>query len=296
MLGFAGPKEEAEEIKRQIGTFLNDTLKLELSEQKTLITHGRTSAARFLGYDVVVLQEDRYRAQGDGRRTINGKVSLSVPREVATEWGNRYMKGGKPVHRNQVLSDSDLSIIDQFQAEFRGLANYYQLAYNRSGRLKNVYWIMETSLIKTLARKYKTSVRKIRRKYGTRVETPIGMRTVLQVSVKREGKPPRVAIWGMYTLTRPTVSPATISEYYPDLVWAGRNDLIKRVLADTCELCGSRVSVEVHHIKKLADLDKQGNNPPSWVRKMAARRRKTLVVCKQCHLDIHAGRPTRIAN
>ncbi len=49
LLGFNGPKAEAEMIKQQLRTFLQEELKLELSEAKTLITHARSEAARFLG-------------------------------------------------------------------------------------------------------------------------------------------------------------------------------------------------------------------------------------------------------
>src|SRR2546421_12504748 len=49
-LGFVGPKEEAEQIKQRLRTFLQEELKLELSEAKTLITHAKTETARFLNY------------------------------------------------------------------------------------------------------------------------------------------------------------------------------------------------------------------------------------------------------
>jgi group II intron reverse transcriptase/maturase len=54
ILGFAGPKLEAEQIRDQLAAFLRDELKLELSGDKTLITHARTRAARFLGYEIIV--------------------------------------------------------------------------------------------------------------------------------------------------------------------------------------------------------------------------------------------------
>ena len=58
LLGFSGPREEAEQIKLQLEGFLRDSLKLELSHEKTLITHARTEAARFLGYEIVTLDAD----------------------------------------------------------------------------------------------------------------------------------------------------------------------------------------------------------------------------------------------
>jgi len=86
---------------------------------------------------------------------------------------------------------------------------------------------------------------------------------------------------------------ATLIDQRPNVARPERNELIKRLLAEKCELCGSRENVEVHHIRKLADLEKGGRERPRWVKIMAARRRKTLVVCHFCHLAIHAGRATR---
>ena len=69
-----------------------------------------------------------------------------------------------------------------------------------------------------------------------------------------------------------------------------RNELIKRLLADECELCVSTVDVEVHHIRALRDLNVKGQREkPKWVLVMAARKRKTLLVCRTCHLNAHDG-------
>ena len=77
----------------------------------------------------------------------------------------------------------------------------------------------------------------------------------------------------------------------PQRYRSGRNELIKRLEADTCEMCGSTVDVEVHHIRALRDLNAKGQREkPKWVQIMAARKRKTLVVCRTCHMDIHHGR------
>jgi len=138
LLGFTGPKDEAEAIKRQIGEFLGTTLKLELSASKTLVTHGRTQAARFLGYEVVVQQSDTKR-DANGRRSANGIIGLRVPADVIHAKKAPYMRGGKPHHRGVLLHDSPFSIVSQYQSEFRGIANYYQLARNR-GALQSLRW------------------------------------------------------------------------------------------------------------------------------------------------------------
>jgi hypothetical protein len=69
-----------------------------------------------------------------------------------------------------------------------------------------------------------------------------------------------------------------------------RTELVLRLKADRCEICKSRDEVQVHHIRKLADLKKKGRTLDLYQRIMAARRRKTLVLCRKCHADAHAGR------
>jgi group II intron reverse transcriptase/maturase len=161
-LGLAGPKEEAEEIKQKLKTFLHDHLKLELSQEKTVITHASTQPARFLGYELGVQYPDDKRDHTD-RRCINGHISLRVPARVIERKCALYMRQGKPHHRKELMSDDDFSIIARYQSEYRGGVQYYQLAQNVSWLWK-LHWIMRGSLLKTLAHKHKCSVTKIARK------------------------------------------------------------------------------------------------------------------------------------
>jgi hypothetical protein len=108
---------EAEEIKRQIGEYLQETLKLELSETKTLLTHAGTGAAHFLGYDITVNRDNERR--GGGNRTLSGRPTLLIPTHVVQEKCKPYMANGKPIHRTERTPDDVLSIIMQFQAEYR---------------------------------------------------------------------------------------------------------------------------------------------------------------------------------
>jgi Reverse transcriptase (RNA-dependent DNA polymerase). len=102
LLGFSGPRYEAEEIKRAIRQFLHDTLKLEMSTKKTLITHARTEAARFLGYEVVTL-DAMTKQDHRGQRCINGAVGLKIPVEVIRQQCQKYMRNGKPSHRPDIV-------------------------------------------------------------------------------------------------------------------------------------------------------------------------------------------------
>ena len=290
LLGFSGPKAEAVQIKQRLGQFLRDELKLELSESKTLITHARTGRARFLGYDIVTQYCDN-KLDRRGRRTTNAKIGLRVPRDAITRRCAFYMRRGKPWHRPQMLSDHDYSIISQYQAEYRGVVQYYLLAADVC-RLSKLHWVMQTSLLKTLAGKYHSSVSKMARKYKTSIDTPAGPRTALAVTVQRgEGKRPLVAWFGGIPLRRQ--KQAVIVDRSPGLFTTSGNELIGRLVAGRCELCGSIQRLEVHHIRKLSDLNRPGRNEkPAWVQIMAKRRRKTLITCTVCHDNIHAGRPT----
>jgi group II intron reverse transcriptase/maturase len=289
LLGFTGPKTEAEEIKRRLAQFLQDELKLELSKEKTLITHARTSAARFLGYEITVQHDDRKITAG--RRSVNGGIRLSVPREVINAKCARYMQAGKPQRRPELMNEQDHAIISRYGAEYRGIVQYYLLAGDVY-RLSRLHWVMLTSLLKTLAGKHDSTVTKIARKYAATIETPDGPRKCMQARVERgEGKRPTVATFGGIPLRRQ--KNAVLTDREPVLATSRRKELVHRLQAGRCELCGQADKVRVHQIRKLADLDKPGQpDPPEWVQIMARRRRKTLVVCEPCYASIHHGRPT----
>ena len=289
LLGFAGPRQEAEAIKRQIGVFLHEHLKLELSETKTLITHARTGAARFLGYDIVTLQHDQ-KHDWRGRRSLNARIGLRVPQEVLQEKCARYRHHGKIIHRMELTHDTPFSIVAQYQAEYRGLVAYYQLADNVS-QLNRLKWLMERSLVQTLALKLRVSVNQVYRRYRATLQTDRGPRAGLQVTIARgDGRPPLVATWGGVSLAR--CRRAVLNDA-PLYVPAPRAELERRLLAQTCERCGAQDQIQVHHVRALKDLRRNGQaERPLWVRMMAARQRKTLVVCHTCHVAIHAGRPT----
>lgn len=294
-LAFIGPKDEAEAIKQRLRTFLLEELKLHLSEEKTLITHTRDSAAKFLNYEITTLQSDTKQnlTNGHKRRSINGVTGLKVPQRVVEDKCKRYMRKGKPIHRAELLNESDFTIVATYQLEYRGLVNYYRMAYNLH-TLQKLKWVMEISLTKTLAHKHKTSARKIDRKYRAELDVNGKKYRGLQVVVPREGKKPLVATWGGIPLTWDVNAPIEdeIERYH----WK-RSELEQRLLAQTCEQCGAtRMTdkIEVHHVQALKDLNKyEGREKPQWVQIMAARRRKTLVLCHTCHMNIQYGRPHR---
>ena len=286
LLGLTGTKNEAVEIKRKIGEFLAEKLKLTLNEEKTLITHARNQKAKFLGYEVHALHEN---AKHDhrGQRCINGNIGLRVPDKVRQEKCKRYMKNGKPMHLPQRTVDDAYSIVSQYQAEYRGVVQYYRMAYNLHtlGLLRHV---TEVSLVKTLTSKYKTTCTKIYRQYSTTIDTDEGSRKVIQVKRERKLQKPLTTHFGAVSLKwNKWVS---LGEQLTTPIWSQRSELVQRLEAQECELCGAHDKIEVHHIKKLADLEKKGDTKPEWKKRMQARQRKTLVVCQKCHGNIHYGK------
>jgi group II intron reverse transcriptase/maturase len=294
ILGFIGPKQEAEEIKRKLKEVIQQELRLELSEQKTLITHAKTEKAKFLGYEIAENHSDQTLIRdkaGKVRRRVNGVMILSAPIEIIRKKCQRYMQKGKPVHRPELEKDTPFSIVADYQAEYRGIVEYYKLAHNLA-RFNKLKWVMETSLTKTLASKLKISVNEVYRKFEVTQKTEKGTTKILQVVISREEKKPLIAKWGAISLTRDMKAPLKEEKVH---IWSKRSELEERLLAQQCELCGSTNQIEVHHIRALKDLKQHGQKQkPAWVEWMAARHRKTLIVCQKCHQDIHAGRSKQL--
>ena len=286
LLGFIGPKSEAEGIKQALGEFLPKELKLDLAQEKTLVTHAN-QGARFLGYSVSA-QIANDQLDGRRRRRVNGIIGLRVPLDVLQKWRASYLRKGKPAPRPEMLRDDDFTIVSRYQAEFRGIVQYYLLAHNVS-YFGNLQWVMQQSLCRTLASKHNSSAKKMADKYLTKVQTEHGLRSCLQVKVERPDKPPLVAQFGGIPLRRNRST--ILVDRSPTRYRTERTELTQRLLANQCELCGSTSQVEIHHIRHLKDLNSTGRRTrPRWMEIMAARRRKTLAVCGSCHDQIHAGK------
>ena len=288
LIGIIGSKQDAKEVKEDIKNFLYEKLKLELSDEKTLITHTEDSA-RFLGYEIFVRKSNAQKRDIAGRlrRTYGKRVYLKLSTETMRnkllDYGVlefRYQNGKeiwKPKCRSGLIFNDDLEILDRYNREIRGFYNYFSIANNCS-ELHNFRFIMEYSMYKTFAGKYKSSTRKINAKY------------------RRNGK---------FTVRFTTKSGAVKERYFYDLGFkrrnpmtdagfdimpysifdASRTSLIDRLKAEKCEMCGATEKLVMHHVRKLKNLE----GKQSWEKHMIARRRKTVAVCHSCHQKIHNG-------
>lgn len=286
LLGFTGTKREAAEIVRRIGNWTAENLKLELSAEKTLVTHATKDAARFLGYEISA----QHSAE---RRTVNGRIRLKLPKSFIKERCSKYKRNGKVTHRPELTVHSDYEIVTMYQSQLRGYVQYYALAQNCVS-LHLLKYVMETSLLKTLANKHKTSLVKVKKQLATTRRTANGLRKALAVTVPREGRKPLIAYFGGISLSYKREA------VIRDILRSGLNfirkesDLERRLLAEICEACGSEDKIEVHHVRKLKDLYGKGaKDRPSWKKIMIAKRRKTLCLCHECHVNLHTGKPLR---
>ena len=297
ILGFAGTRTETLEIKSAIGQFLKHQLNLALSDEKTLITQARKQAASFLGTNHTDQENTKLFNDGPSdkirykRRSINGGTRMGVPFGLVNEKANPLMAKGKPIHRVKLLNRSVAEIITQYQTEFRCLAEYYKYAEDIHvlGSLK---YVMEQSLMKTLAHKLKISVSAAYRKYRTINMIDGRPYNVIQETIETE-KGTKIFTWGGIPLRR---RQGEITQPIDDQIrtfkWSDRSDLVTRLQKGKCEICGRDTNIQVHHIRKLKDLKnrwKGRKEKPEWVKRMVALQRKTLVVCEQCHKDIHHG-------
>jgi group II intron reverse transcriptase/maturase len=283
LLGFNGPKAEAEEIKARLAQFLRETLKLELSQDKTLITHARTRAARFLGYEITVQHADTRLTRGC--RSVNGRIALRVPRDVIKAKIAPYRHQGKPWHRSRLQNLHDYDIVRIYGAEYRGIVNYYRLAHD-VWRLGTLCWYAETSMLKTLAAKHRSTVTKMAARHKAKIETSDGLRTCFEARRTREGKKDLVARFGGIPLKRDRR--AVIRDPAPAPAPAPRKELACRLRKRWCELCEHGATVAAHQVARLADLGEPGPDQPAWAVLMMRKRRKTLIVCADCHEHIHA--------
>jgi Type II intron maturase len=217
------------------------------------------------------------------RRSAADIVQLKVPYERVVKFckkqGYGNLVSGETIHRNLLLHASDVEIVTAYNAELRGFATYYALAKDVKQKLNKLEYIQRGSLLKTLAAKHGT----------TSAKTLKALRdgTSLSVSYQHNGKSRKVAIWKLKDLqarpyNRETVDLPPFSNY-----GIARTELIERLNARQCEYCGQPdTPCEIHHVRKMADL--KGTTAFRYLR--ATRLRKRIVLCRPCHIDLHAGR------
>lgn len=290
LIGVIGSKADAKQVKADVGMFISKNLHLEMSAEKTLITHGN-DFAHFLGYEITASSEQNSTRMKTGytKRSYTGRIKLYVPKE---KWLNRLLSYGalkinvvegkevwEPTRRPGLIRLDDIEILNQYNAEVRGLYNYYRLAHNVSV-LNSFLYVMKFSMYKTFAGKYRTSIRKIIRRYSHDGD--------FTISYPSKKGTKSVVFYNQGMRYNDKVAAAE----NPDIIGRANENryytsLIDRLKGNTCEWCKTETTdIEIHHVRKLKDL----SGKAEWERHMIARKRKTMALCHSCHVKLHNGK------
>ncbi|HHY73162.1 MAG TPA: hypothetical protein GX497_08035 [Bacillus bacterium] len=292
IISVIGSQKDAERIKRRIGKFLKDELDLEMSEEKTLVTHV-TNRAKFLGYELTArtpkIEKTEY---SRAMRKANGNVEFYMPSDYAINWlkeakAIKFNKDGswKPVARYSLTNLSDLELLMIHNSEIRGIYNYFKIAKNIHRQMSTLIYGLEFSCLGTMARKRKSSTGKIRTElrrdkgWGVEYNTKKGKKFIYFFNDP------------ILRAKMPYTTDSNVDKVFNLMKFRGRTELENRLSAGECEICGfSDIDGEfhIHHVNKLKDLKKKSKKS-RWMEEMIARNRKTLIVCKDCHWKIHSG-------
>ncbi|WP_411679856.1 reverse transcriptase domain-containing protein [Clostridium thailandense] len=287
VVGIIGSKKDAEKLKQDIKVFLQNELKLTLSEEKTKVTHS-SELIRYLGYDFTVSRsKDVKRNKGGNlQRYWYGRVKLYVPHEKWVGKLQEYkafkvvkdVRGKekwKSTHRGFLINKEDIEIISKYNSEIRGIHNYYRLAENVSV-LNNFKFIMEGSMLKTFAAKYNSSASKVKE---SRMENG-----VFGVYYYNKAGKQRCEFYND-SFSHKEEAHFIDVDILPNFKrYDKTNSLANRLKSHKCEICGkSTDNLHIHHVKRLKDL----TGKSEFELMMMTKRRKSLALCPDCFIKAH---------
>jgi len=292
LIGIIGSKQEAEKLFSEVKNFLNITLKLDISEEKSGIHHAKEGTA-FLGYVVQNYTSDKIvkvhspiytRVGAATRRTVKERLQLRVPQTKMSEFCQRKGYGNyetfHPSARPGWVQMDDAEILLAYNAEMRGLANYYALANEAKTGLQKLMYLAKSSFLATLAWKHKSSISKENSRLRKGKHMTVFVKT-------KEGKSKSYTLFTLRDWKPPQPKEKEDIDKVPTTAHLrfGRSTLEQRLKANICESCGKEGGYfEVHHVRKLKDL--QGKE--WWEQVMSHRKRKTMILCNECHVLLHA--------
>jgi group II intron reverse transcriptase/maturase len=269
-----GPRSDVTDILNRIRDFLKEELNLTLSEAKTSITNPRTDAALFLGTKISISQHKYYSQRPNGVKVRSAsQIRLLAPMDrlykklASSGFVQANQKVGIP--RFLWLHNEKDEIIKLYNSVLRGYLNYYSFAMNYGTMAASLRFLLFTSCAKLLAAKYKLgSVLKVMDKFGPQLR---GNSNVEFLNPKLNLRP-----WDF----KVGVSTHILALYSSGLSAATLDGL-------ECSFCGSTYRVEMHHVRKLKDLNPKLSHID---RIMAKRRRKQIPLCRACHMEHHRSK------
>ena len=282
LIGVIGSKSECQAIKADIKEFMTDQLGLELSDEKTLITNAKDKA-KFLGYEIFVRSKAFMHKDSRGvmKRFGNGSVLLHVSMDTAKakllEYGAlRIAKEGnqdiwKQKPRGFMIGNKVEDIVAQYNTEIRGFYNYYAIANNISTIGHSFGYIMEYSMYKTIAQKLNLTMSQAKLKFLK------DKKFIVPFTGKNGEVRYRIFYDGGFKRKEPFNG--SIVDYIPNTAFVPKLSLMERLKTGTCEICGKKGNLIMHHVRNLNQL--KADSP--WNAIMIKKRRKTLAICESCN-------------
>ena len=252
IIGIRGPRQLAEQIQNELGSFLQFHLKQELHPNKTKITNLRAGKVSFLGYDIFLprnMKIGKYKKQG-GKQTMRRstpmlRFQLPVDKVIKRLKECGYITYNK---KNKIRSTSkssytpleDVVIVTHFKSVWLGLKNFYSGSSNRS-HLQYIQYLLHISCAMTLAHRHRSSVSKIMKKHGKRLE-------IMDKSVN----PPKVVVAFPYqTSWRITDRKWQCAKRFKDPFRIYANRVSKSNLGKPCFICQTTEQIEMRHVKHV---------------------------------------------
>jgi group II intron reverse transcriptase/maturase len=291
LIGLCGSQATAEEIKEQVKTFLQDHLKLTLSEEKTRITNARTEEAWFLGTTLTignggeakVVQQKTSKGKTIQRRSTGWATILKAPMDKLLKRLKErgFCTGtGEPIAKGLWTPLDADQIIQLYSSVNRGLQNYYRFVDNWK-QCSRIQYILKFSLAKTLAQKYKISVPKVFKRFGQE----------LSVLIKgRGGKPGRqVSFYQNQDWAKNKLAFQVGNQNNMDVVRTLVRLRTRSKLGMPCCICGEvRKQIEMHHVRHIRKMSNK-RVAVGFNRLLRAMNRKQVPICSDCHGKIHRG-------
>lgn len=281
LMGVIGSREDCVTVINKVKQFLN-SLKLDLSLEKTKITHATKESAKFLGYRIHITKITKQPI----RKLKNNKVSRVVPRpmidapiqSIVQKLSQRkYAKAnGNPTRNGRLIHLQLTDIVKHYKDVERGILEYYSYCSNYGRFAARVHYILKYSCALTIANKMRLkTLRGTFKKYGKNLSIKNDKNEVIQSYPTISYKKPKKR------LKLEAVDTGYLIDNLVNRIGRGRGDL-----KASCQICGSENNIEIHHIKHL----RKGKIKNDWITEvMRKMNRKQIPVCKECHINIHRG-------
>lgn len=289
IIGVRGTETQAKDIWAYAKNFLEETLKLETSAEKTLITNIKNDRANFLGAQIRIWTSRTHDSKHTIRkykevkrkvRVSTGRVILLAPlkklvQKLADQGICKIRNFEKrdiiPQRKTAWVNLETYEIVKKYNQVWKGILNYYSFAWNRS-QLNLIQYLLQHSAACTLMNKLKLNSRKqVFQRFGTQLSTPHehNKKNIARFEIRKS----------LTRINKFNINPTIPFEtFYHNIRSKSKLDL-------DCLICGERNNIEMHHIRSL----KTGITDNSFNQIMKNIQRKQIPVCRNCHNRIHRG-------